>query len=59
MSGCLVTRCSDSTVIKQGRRVNLDERPALELAAQYGLPVPRVYDSGESNGEAFIRMDFI
>jgi aminoglycoside phosphotransferase (APT) family kinase protein len=46
-------------VFKRGRRVNIDERPALELAAQYGLPVPRVYDAGESNGEAFIQMDFV
>jgi aminoglycoside phosphotransferase len=44
---------------KQGRRVNIDERSALELAAQYGLPVPHVYDAGKSNGETFIQMDFI
>lgn len=46
-------------VFKRGRKVNIDERPALELAAQYGLPVPRVYDAGDSNGETFIEMDFI
>jgi hypothetical protein len=46
-------------VFKQGRRVNIDEKPALELAAQYGLPVPRVYDAGKSNRETFILMDFI
>ncbi|KAL5116988.1 hypothetical protein ACEQ8H_005074 [Pleosporales sp. CAS-2024a] len=59
MPGCLVTRHAGSVVFKQGRRVNIDERPALELAAQHGLPVPRVYDAGESDGEAFIQMDFV
>jgi aminoglycoside phosphotransferase (APT) family kinase protein len=61
MSGLIVTRYPDSTVVKKGRRVNLDERPALELAAEYGLPVPRVYDAGAGPilGEAWIQMDFI
>jgi aminoglycoside phosphotransferase (APT) family kinase protein len=61
MSGLIVTRYPDSTVVKNGRRVNLDERPALELAAKYGLPVPRVYDAkpGPIPGEAWIQMDFI
>ncbi|KAH7412157.1 kinase-like domain-containing protein [Phaeosphaeria sp. MPI-PUGE-AT-0046c] len=59
MSGCLVTKRADGMVFKRGRRIHHDERPALELAAQYGLPVPRVYDSGEIDGEIFIQMDFI
>ncbi|KAF1831239.1 kinase-like protein [Decorospora gaudefroyi] len=59
MSGCLVTRYSDSTVIKTGRAVNVDEQSALELASQYGLPVPRVYDAGELDGKPFLRMDFV
>lgn len=51
----------DSTVVKIGRRVNLDERPALELAAQLNLPVPHVYEAqhGSLDGEPYIRMDFI
>jgi hypothetical protein len=61
MPGCFVTRYPDSTVIKVGRRVNLDERPALYLAAQHRLPIPRMYDAGQghSDVEAFIRIDFI
>jgi aminoglycoside phosphotransferase (APT) family kinase protein len=59
MPGCLVTRQLDGTVIKRGSRVQIDERSALELAAQHGLPVPHVYDAGENNGEAFIHMSFI
>jgi aminoglycoside phosphotransferase len=59
MPGCLVTRHSDGTVVKRGSRVKIDERSALELAVQYGLPIPRVYDAGENNGETFIHMEFI
>jgi len=59
MPGCLVTRRVGSMAFKQGRRVNIDELLTLELAAQYGLPVPRVYDAGKSNGKTFIQMDFI
>jgi hypothetical protein len=53
MPGCLVTRHPDGTVVKRGSRVKIDKRSALELAAQYGLPVPRVYDAGENNGETW------
>ncbi|KAH3953589.1 hypothetical protein HBI24_120970 [Parastagonospora nodorum] len=59
MSGCLVTLHSGTMVIKQGRRIHLDERPALELAAKHGLPVPHVYGAGEIDGGAFIKMDYI
>ncbi|CAI6342013.1 unnamed protein product [Periconia digitata] len=61
MPGCTVTRYPDSTVIKKGRRVTPHERPALELAAQLNLPVPRVHETQveASPGEHLIRMDFI
>lgn len=61
MPGCLVTRYPDSTIVKTGRRVTLDERPALELAARNRLPVPRVYgaEHGPLDGESSIRMEFI
>ncbi|KZF26914.1 kinase-like protein [Xylona heveae TC161] len=61
MSGCIVKKYHDNTVIKKGRRINLDEQSALDLAANLHLPVPRVYEarSDPSDGEASIRMDFI
>jgi aminoglycoside phosphotransferase (APT) family kinase protein len=61
MSGSLVTLLPDSTVIKSGRRITLDERPALKLAERYDLPVPHVYDAyhGPIEGEAAIHTDFI
>ncbi|KAF1935871.1 kinase-like protein [Clathrospora elynae] len=60
ISGCNVTLLADSTVIKAGRWVTLDEPPALALAAKHGLPVPRLYDVGQvPSGENYIRMNFI
>ena len=48
-------------VIKEGRRVRMEEVPALKLAARFELPVPRVHDAGPGKieGENFIRMDYI
>jgi hypothetical protein len=60
MPGCLVKRYPDSTVVKIGKRITLDEPSALELAAQYNILVPRVYEAREGPpGEgAYIRMGF-
>jgi hypothetical protein len=49
-----VARRGGSMCLKQGRRVNIDEQSALELAVQYGLPVLYVYNAGMSNRETFI-----
>jgi aminoglycoside phosphotransferase (APT) family kinase protein len=61
MPGCLVKRYPDSTVVKIGRRITLEEPPALELAAQYNILVPRVYEArdGPPGEGAYIRMSFI
>jgi aminoglycoside phosphotransferase (APT) family kinase protein len=60
MSGCLVVKYPDSTVVKTGRRVKLDERSALDLAAQLDLPVPRVHEAFTMpDGDVSIRMDFV
>ncbi|KAE9969029.1 hypothetical protein EG327_010781 [Venturia inaequalis] len=61
MPGCLVKRYPDSTVVKIGTRVTLDELAALELAAQCNVPVPRVYEAreGPPGQGSYIRMDFI
>lgn len=58
--GCIVKLLPDNTVTKSGRRIHLDERAALDLAAQLNLPVPRVHDAYRTPaGEACIRMDFV
>lgn len=60
MGSVTVKLLPDNTVVKSGRRIHLDERYALDLAAQLHLPVPRVYESEcTSNGEVRIRMDFV
>ena len=60
-SGCSVKRYPDNKVIKKGRRITLDEVPALELATQLQLPVPKVYAASKDPkaGECSIQMDFI
>lgn len=61
MSGCRVTLHPGSVVVKEGRRVKMEEVQALKLAAQHELPVPRVHNSGrgETDGENYIRMNYI
>lgn len=60
MSGCTITRPDDSTVIKKGTRVIMDEEPALRLAKEHGLPVPRVHEAQQSAGrEVSLRMDYV
>jgi len=60
MPGCSVKRYQDDTVVKSGRRVHLDERDALELAARLRLPVPRVHEFKQTaDAEISIRMDFV
>jgi aminoglycoside phosphotransferase len=60
-SACRVLLYPDSTVIKIGKRVTLDESSAMKVAAELGLPVPRVHEAGTGSvdGEIFIRMDFM
>ncbi|KAF2684951.1 hypothetical protein K458DRAFT_442677 [Lentithecium fluviatile CBS 122367] len=59
MPGYLIRRFLDDTVVKIGRRVMLDERPTLDLAACLKLPVPHVHESQSLDGEAWIRMSFV
>lgn len=60
-----VKRYSDNTVVKKGPKDRRESEAAgLDLAAQLGLPVPRVHkvtESTDSDGklETDIRMDFI
>ncbi|KAI9739868.1 MAG: hypothetical protein M1818_004924 [Claussenomyces sp. TS43310] len=59
MPGCTVKRVSERLVTKTGR-IHLDERDALDLAAQLGLPAPRVHEAKAiSDHEASLCMDFI
>ncbi|OBT61620.1 hypothetical protein VE03_08848 [Pseudogymnoascus sp. 23342-1-I1] len=58
--GCSVTLHPDDTVVKSGRKVHLDERAALDLAAKLNIPAPRVYEASKgSDGIVSIRMDYI
>jgi len=60
MPACSVKRYHDDIVIKSVRRVHLDERGALDLAARLHLPIPRVHEFRQTlDGEVSIRMDFI
>ena len=54
-------RFPDSTVTRSGRKVTFDELPALEFAARYSFPVPRVYraESWPKRREVSIRMGFV
>ena len=47
-------------MVKSGKRVNLDEAKALNLAAQLNLPTPRIHSAhSTSDGVTSIRTDFI
>jgi len=60
MPGCSVKKYHGDIVSKSGRRVHLDERDALNLAARLRLPVPRVHGTLQTPyGEVTILMDFI
>lgn len=46
--------------MKSGNKVNLDEKHALDLAAELNIPAPKVYEaSTASDGAVSIRMDYI
>ncbi|KFY46198.1 hypothetical protein V495_02610 [Pseudogymnoascus sp. VKM F-4514 (FW-929)] len=50
----------DDTVVKSGRKIHLDEKDALDLAAELNIPAPRAYGAcTASDGVVSIRMDFI
>ncbi|OBT72181.1 hypothetical protein VF21_10530 [Pseudogymnoascus sp. 05NY08] len=58
--GCNVKLHPDDIVVKSGTKVHLDERHALDLAAELNIPAPRVYEaSTASDGIVSIRMDYI
>jgi len=51
---------ADQTVVKSGERIALGEAEALKVAADAGLPAPRVCDMYFTpEGKACIRMDYI
>jgi aminoglycoside phosphotransferase (APT) family kinase protein len=50
----------DDTVVKSGRRIHLEEKDALDLAAELNIPAPRVHEASTApDGIVSIRMDFI
>jgi aminoglycoside phosphotransferase len=50
----------DNTVIKVGKRIVVGEAEALKVAAQFGIPAPRIHDvHTTSDGEHRITMDYI
>ncbi|KFY29718.1 hypothetical protein V494_08526 [Pseudogymnoascus sp. VKM F-4513 (FW-928)] len=58
--GCSVTLLPDDTVVKSGEKVYLEEKEALDLAAELKIPAPRAYEaSAAQDGAVSIRMDYI
>ncbi|OBT89384.1 hypothetical protein VE02_01412 [Pseudogymnoascus sp. 03VT05] len=58
--GCSVTLHPDDTVVKSGKKVHLDEKHALDLAAELNIPAPRVHEASTASDEVVsIRMDYI
>lgn len=46
--------------MKSGKKVHLDEKYALDLAAELNIPAPRVYEASTAlDGIVSIRMDFV
>ncbi|KFZ07154.1 hypothetical protein V501_06725 [Pseudogymnoascus sp. VKM F-4519 (FW-2642)] len=43
--GCKVQLHPDDTVVKSGKKVHLDEKHALDLAAELKIPAPRAYEA--------------
>jgi aminoglycoside phosphotransferase (APT) family kinase protein len=58
--GCKVQRHPGDIVVKSARGLHLGEAEALRVAAEAGLPVPRVHETGTPvDGVNYIKMDFI
>ncbi|KFY31111.1 hypothetical protein V493_01396 [Pseudogymnoascus sp. VKM F-4281 (FW-2241)] len=43
--GCIVKLYPDDTVVKSGKKVRLEEKEALDLAAELNIPAPKAYEA--------------
>ncbi|KAL5351504.1 hypothetical protein ACLOAV_003363 [Pseudogymnoascus australis] len=58
--GCNVKLYPNHTVVKSGTKIHLDEKDALDLAAELNIPAPRVHEASiASDGVVNIRMDSV